>query len=286
MSTKKEAKAEKTQKVEEPKNDNLMNDLKDFNEGSSDSDKNVKAEEGKEAQTKEESNEWLIDNKFANNEDGVTKLATAYKELQSKSDRERNEHKEHVERLSKMEQLDIVLSENPTVVEAMQNELKSLTKKGVTPEKPEDYDILDETIEGTSSYKWRQNYDNHLVSMGKNAAKEEVEILRQEMRQKEVTRKRVAKLSNMGLSGDEIKEYYSFMTEKQNLTDENLVPIWQHLSGKKNFSTKSQKDPQVIPEPKRVSAAAVEGKAPEAMPSDEKAKDQFWNGIMKSARKV
>ena len=129
------------------------------------------------------------------------------------------------------EQLDEILSSNPSVVEAMQNELKRLSKKGNMPEKPEDYDILDETVEGTSSYGWRQDYDKYLVNMGRDAAKEEVNTLREEMKRKETTQKRVAKLSNMGLNREEIKEYYSFMTDKQNLTDENLVPIWQHLSG-------------------------------------------------------
>ena len=288
MSKKEEAKTQETQETKKSTGDNLMNDLKSFNEGSTESEQAVEAnEESKEeVKTEESQDKWLIENKFSNDEEGVKNLANAYKELQSKSDKDRNEYKSKMKGYEQFEQLDEILSNNPSVVEAMQNELKRLSKKENMPEKPEDYDILDETVEGTSSYGWRQDYDKYLVNMGRDAAKEEVNTLREEMKRKETTQKRVAKLSNMGLNREEIKEYYSFMTDKQNLTDENLVPIWQHLSGKKNFTTSSQNEPQVIPEPKRVSAAAVEGKAPAAKPDSEKAKDEFWAGIMKSARKV
>ena len=277
MSKKEKAKTKETHETKKSTGDNLMNDLKSFNEGSTESEEVVEANEvsKEEAKTEEKQKNWLIENKFSNDEEGVKNLANAYKELQSKSDKDKNEFKSKMKTYEQFEQLDEILSNNPSVVEAMQGELKRLSKKGNMPDKPDDYDILDETVEGTSSYRWRQDYDTHLV-----------DALRKEMKRKETTQKRVAKLSKMGLSGEEIKEYYTFMTEKQNLTDENLVPIWQHLSGKKSFSTSNQNEPQVIPEPKRVSAAAVEGKAPAAKPDSEKAKDEFWSGIMKSARKV
>ena len=287
--SKEEAKTEKTLETKESANDNLLNDLASFNQGSVESEEAVEANEEVKEETaveQEESQKWIIENKFADTEEGREKLANAYKELQSKSDKDKNQFQSKMKEYEQFEQLDEILTNNPSVVEAMQNELKRLANKGDSPVKPEDYDILDETVEGTSSYKWRQDYDKHLVEMGKSAAKAEVDNLRAEMQQKEATQKRAAKLTKMGLSGEEIKEYYSFMTEKKNLTDENLVPIWQHLSGKKDFTTSSQKEPQVIPEPKRVSAAAVSGKAPAAKPNAEKAVDEFWGGIMKSARKV
>ena len=282
----KKAKTEKTQKVDnQPKEDNVMDDLKKFNEPERSSDsENVEATEEKVEEPKKDDSNWLINNKFKNDEEGAQGLATAYKELQSKSDKERNEYKAEMSRMEKMKQLDTILSKHPSVVEAMQDELKRLDTDGNKPKKPEDYDILEESVDGTSSFKWRQEYDKYLVSIGKNEAKKEVEILRSEMARKDATQKRVSKLRDMGLSDDDIKGYFTFMTEKKNLTDDNLVPIWQHLSGKKSFSTSGSTSDNANPEPKRVSAAAVEGKAPEIKQPEEKEKEQFWNGIMKNAR--
>ena len=216
--SKEEAKTEKTLETKESASDNLLNDLASFNQGSVESEEAVEANEEVKEETaveQEESEKWIIENKFADTEEGREKLANAYKELQSKSDKDRNQFQSKMKEYEQFEQLDEILTNNPSVVEAMQNELKRLANKGDSPEKPEDYDILDETVEGTSSYKWRQDYDKHLVEMGKSAAKAEVDNLRAEMQQKEATQKRVAKLTSMGLSGDEIKEYYSFMTEKE-----------------------------------------------------------------------
>ena len=216
--SKEEAKTEKTLETKESASDNLLNDLASFNQGSVESEEAVEANEEVKEETaveQEESEKWIIENKFADTEEGREKLANAYKELQSKSDKDMNQFKSKMKEYEQFEQLDEILTNNPSVVEAMQNELKRLANKGDSPEKPEDYDILDETVEGTSSYKWRQDYDKHLVEMGKSAAKAEVDNLRAEMQQKEATQKRVAKLTSMGLSGDEIKEYYSFMTEKE-----------------------------------------------------------------------
>lgn len=39
------------------------------------------------------------------------------------------------------------------------------------PKKPEDYDILDESIDDSSSAKWRAEYDSWLISQGQQAAK-------------------------------------------------------------------------------------------------------------------
>jgi len=287
--SKKEAKEVKTTEAK-PQDDNLVDVLNDFNadeEGSSE-DVDTKQAKGETAEVEDsESENWLINNKFKNTEEGATELAKAYKELQSKSDIKINDLSDKVGRLGKLEQLDKVLSDSPTVVQAMQDELVRLRNGALkSPEKPEDYDILDETIEGTSSYKWRQEYDTHLVEQGKTAAKEEVDNLRQEIAQKDASRARIAKLQKLGMDSKDIKDYYSFMTEKKNLTDDNLVPIWRILSGREDLSTTNQGSPSNInPETKRVSAAAVEGKAPEQLPDTEKAKDAFWNDIMKSAKK-
>lgn len=288
--SKKEAK-EVEAKEAKPQDDNLVDVLKDFNEGDKGSSENVDTKEAEEETKRvedEPSKNWLIDNKFENSEEGVSKLANAYKELQSNSDKQLNDYKSKMKRFDKLAQLDKVLAQSPTVVQAMQDELINL-KEGATksPNKPDDYDILDETVEGTPSYEWRQKYDKHLIDSGRSAAKEEVDSLRQEMAQKDANRARISKLKDMGMENEEINEYFKFMTEKKNLTDANFVPIWRLLSGKEDLSTSKQNTPSnSVPEPRRITAAAVEGKAPEQMKSDDKAKGEFWDSIMKSARKA
>ena len=195
--SKEEAKTEQALETKESASDNLLNELSSFNKGSVESEETVEAnEEVKEETevTEEQSKQWIIENKFADNKEGQEKLASAYKELQSKSDKDMNEFKSKMKQYEQFEQLDKILSENPSVVEAMQDELKKLANKGNSPDKPEDYDILDETLEGTSSYKWRQDYDKHLVEMGKVAAKAEVDNLRAEMKQKRNYSKKSCKI--------------------------------------------------------------------------------------------
>ena len=77
-----------------------------------------------------------------------------------------------------------------------------------------------------------------------------------------------------------------FMTDKKNLNDDTLVDVWKILTGKKDMATSNQETPISNAEPKRVTAAAVTGSAPEQAKPETKAKEEFWNGIMKSARKV
>ena len=93
--------------------DNLMAELDEFNSGSSQEAEeqpveeqqadSQKAEEVQENQSDEKSDkeipeeknteieQWLIKNKFADDEEGKQKLVDAYRQLQSKSDKERNE---------------------------------------------------------------------------------------------------------------------------------------------------------------------------------------------------
>ena len=95
--------------VEVKNEDNLLAELEQFNSGSlpeveEPQEQNVSvAEENteevqettsdekvdKEPETKSEIEQWLIENKFKNDEQGVQKLADAYKQLQSKSDKEK-----------------------------------------------------------------------------------------------------------------------------------------------------------------------------------------------------
>ena len=290
--------SKKKKTTETPKGDNLVDVLNDFNTGEGSQDKteavkgeeekkvdNTPVEESKSEEKKEEEVNWLIDNKFKDDKDGAKKLATAYKELQSLRDKENASPDK--ERFEKFKQLDKIIEKNPSVAEAMQNELQRLAdNQNKSPEKPEDYDILDESIEGTESYKWRQAYDKYLVDMGRNAAREEVDALRQEMAQKQATQARILKLREKGLSDDDIKDYHMFMTDKKNLNDDTLVDVWKILTGRQDMATSNQETPVNNAEPKRVTAAAVPGSTPEQTKPEAKATEEFWNGIMKNARSV
>ena len=109
--------------------DNLLAELDEFNSGSSSESEVEEPQKEEVLETKpdekndnEEPNEqskveqWLIENKFANDEEGVQKLADAYKQLQSKSDKDKNEWNAEKSKYEKLAQLDEFLSSNPDVV--------------------------------------------------------------------------------------------------------------------------------------------------------------------------
>ena len=91
---------------------------------------------------------WLIDNKFKDDEEGRSKLATAYRELQGKMDKELKQYKDKEGKTEKLLELDGFLQKNPAIMERIIADMKSgaLTTGTPPPAHPEDYDILDETM--------------------------------------------------------------------------------------------------------------------------------------------
>ena len=86
----------------------------------------------------------------------------------------------------------------------------------------------------------------------------------------------------MGLSDEEIPEYYNFVTSDANLTTENLVKIYRYLKVDED-NTSSGKTQQPVPT-KRTSAVAATGSTPSAKSNDKKEVEAFWDGIMKFNR--
>lgn len=274
--------------------DNLLAELDEFNSGSSPEPEveEPQEEEVLEAQPdenndNEEPNEqsqveqWLIENKFANDEEGVQKLADAYKQLQSKSDKDRNEWANEKNKYEKLAQLDEFLSNNPDVVQKLTESVQEKQKDmNAPPVKPDDYDILDESIENSSSAKWRAEHDKWLISQGATQAMLEVEKLKSELSQSQAFEAETIELQKMGLSDTDIVEYRQFMADPNNVSQENLVEIWKTLSKKGNNSKPevAQQAPKV--KNKQNSAASVSGNAPQAIEPEEKAVDDFWKGIM------
>ena len=282
------------QQVEAKSEDNLnmIDVLDDFNQGSSEEpveqevqteDSNVETQPEEKVETTEENVKWLIDNKFKDDEEGKENLAKSYRELQSKHDKDNSKNKDESEKFERLEKLDMFLKDNPEVVKTMKSKVDDIAKtESGPPKKPGDYDILDESIEGTPSSIWRAEHDNWLVTQGKKAAKEELDAYKAELEGAKQQANEVAELKKMGLSDEEIPEYYNFVTSDANLTTENLVKIYRYLKVDED-NTSSGKTQQPVPT-KMTSAAAATGSTPPAKNSDKKEVEQFWDGIMKFNR--
>ena len=289
---------------QEMSEDNLLNELDSFNNGSSEEvtkeesnadsaelqektpeqAQDIQEEtESKQSESEEvaEIEQWLIENKFKDDEDGRSKLAEAYKQLQSKTDKERNEFSQKEEKYSKLAQLDEFLSNNPDVVQKLTQEVQvKKEESNLPPKKPEDYDILDESIENSSSAQWRQQYDQWLIRQGSAQAIGEIEKLKSELSESQAFEMETVELQKMGLSDTDIVEYRQFMADPNNVTQENLVNIWKMIAknGKSSNSIQKEKEPQ--PKNKQNSPASVSGSVPSAVEPEKKELDSFWDGIM------
>ena len=275
---------DQTQQVEETNEDNLnvVDVLQDFNtaRGSSEEpesqevqleESNVEAKEEKV----EDSKSWLIENKFEDTDEGRANLAKSYRELQSKIDKDKVEIDKKASDLERLEKLDTLLKENPNVVTAMKDALNEEQKQiDGPPQKPESYDILDESIEGTESNAWRQKHDEWLISQGRKQAVKEVDNFKQEIALKESQMKELAELQAMGMSDEEIVDYKNFISSDQNLTNETLVQVYRFLKGNK-AKTNTEK---------RTTAAATTGSIPPAKKTAEKEKDEFFDSLMQFSR--
>jgi len=272
---------------EQMSEDNLMEELDSFNNGSSPEEPQVEAEAQPESveEKAEESQEteieqWLIENKFKNDEEGIQKLSEAYKSLQSKSDKDRNEFANKEEKYEKLQQLDNFLATNPDVAQTIVAEVQSKRENmNRPPVKPDDYDILDESVDNSSSAKWRADYDQWLIGQGSSQAISEVNKLKAELSEAQAFDAETAHLQKMGLSDTEIVEYRQFMTDPNNVSQENLVNIWRQLS-------QQPKGNPVKPKNKQNSPASVTGNTPPAIQPEEKFVDDFWSGIMAHSNKT
>tara|TARA_R110002020_G_scaffold247141_3_gene461114 strand:+ start:633 stop:1544 length:912 start_codon:yes stop_codon:yes gene_type:complete len=281
--------------------DNLLNELNAFNTGSlPEAEEKVESEtqpvevakEPQETQSDEKNDkeepkaesqveQWLIENKFKNDEEGQQKLAEAYKQLQSKSDKERNEWSSQKDKFEKLEQLDGFLSSNPDVVQKLTESVQEKQQDlNAPPPKPEDYDVLDESIDNSSSAQWRKAQDEWLIRQGAVQAMQEVEKLKSQLSESKAFDAETEKLQGMGLSDTDIVEYRQFMQDPNNVSEENLVQIWKTLSQKGNSPQPTNVETAPKVKNKQNSAAAVSGSAPSAIEPEEKAVDDFWKGIM------
>ena len=264
-------------------NPDLIKSLEDFNKGSAEEEAKTSPEgketlpEGQttkeiETPSKEDVTKWLIDNKFKDDEEGRKALVKGYSEIQGRAEKAENAYKpyegkeEYFETLS---QLDSFLQNNQKVVKAMQKAMKE-GKEIKVPPKPEDYDILDESINGSTSQKWREEQDQYLVRLGAFEATKKVDVLRQELSDKDEQIDFKQELKELGLSSAEMKEFDTFIKKSENTNTKTLVDYWRFL---KQPQTKTKVE-------KEVTAAAIPGLVPAPVKPEEKELEKFWSGIM------
>ena len=284
--------AEERQAVDTPTGDNptgdfMMDTLNEFNKGPKEGspDENQEGESNtsnQEAVTETEAKDWLIKNKFRNDVEGVTKLAESYKNLQSEKDKTVNEYSEKDKKYEKLEQLDSFLKENPQVVSNIREQISSASDGSKPPEKPDDYDPYEESVDGSSSQKYRQDYEQYLMQMGAESAKAELNGFRQELAAKEAVDDEQKVLMNLGLNESEINEYREFINSPDVVTPENLVNIWRFMSQQKMEKTSQQAPSNESSGPTgRTSLASVSGVTPSPRNSQKKEVDEFMDGLMK-----
>ena len=273
---------EKTDVVEEQ--DNLVDVLNDFNAGKA-PEQDASEETQEQAQERKEAVEYLIDNKFEDTPEGRAKLAKSYTELQSKTDKEKAQFNQKFQHYDRLDKLDTYLKENPEAVKLLQTKINQEKEqlKG-PPAKPEGYDILDESIEGSESALWREEYNTWLIDQGRQAAAEEVNKYKQDIARQQMVQKDDQELTDLGLSDSDKKSFRKFLSDPGNLNNQTLVQIWKFLNGDGGImpsggSNATRKNLQT-------SAAAVSGNTPAAVTPQSEELDKFWDGIMNTTNRV
>ena len=228
---------------------------------------------------------WLIKDKFRNDDNGRDALTKAYRELQSEKDKISGEIKKQATELQPLRQMDEFLKENPKIVEKLAAEVEREQKGLQSPPKPEDYDVYDESVEGTSSYKWRQAQDEYLVRRGADRAVQELNKFKLDVARQEQIRKEDELLkTEFKLNREDIESYRSFLSSPDNVNHRNAIELWKMSNGNSNPNPPEQK-PQQEAKPKQVSAAAVSGSSPRPAKAADKVVETVFNGIMGFNRK-
>jgi hypothetical protein len=289
--------------------DNLMGMLNTFNNGSPEQQVESETEEQKVQQPEEQQAEpeeskenleseeeaveqvkqWLIDNKFEDTEEGREKLADAYKNIQSAKDKAESELRDKSTKYEKLEVLDDWLKKNPQIIDLLEQEAQKQESSG-PPAKPEDYDLMEEQVEGSTSQQWRLEYDQWLIDQGAKKAMNQFEGIRQKENVEKQRQAEVNELKSLGMTDEEIQSFYGFMKSPENVTTQNMVKVWKVLNNKEDNAQstskeKEVKDSKVLKMEKVQSGASIEGKAPPVKKPADKEIDEFMKGIMQFSKK-
>tara|TARA_Y100000361_G_scaffold79289_1_gene70159 strand:+ start:23451 stop:24368 length:918 start_codon:yes stop_codon:yes gene_type:complete len=268
---------------DEEGNFDLTEELVSFNKGESpdeseepinkaESDENNEEVDTSNEEVKEDVVNWLIDNKFKDDNEGKVKLADSYKNLQSEYDKLRNESQS----VSKEAQDALEFAQWVANNEDARNALNEVVNKPevsqTTP--PEDFDPLDIYTEGTSSNEWYNSVQNQQREQLRNEivsdVKKEFESRENQSRQEMEARQMISYLqTEHNMSDNDVNDYLEFIKDENSFSTNNLVELYKFSKGINQPKTKNQeKNPEsnsaVKDIPAGVNAATAGGSNPPA----------------------
>ena len=288
---------EQVEDTQEDGNFNLVDELVSFNKGEespeegavtneAESDNNEKVEESESQQ--ESTEQWLIDNKFKDNDDGRQKLADSYKSLQSEYDKMRNSPELPQDAQDAIKFAEWVAN-NDDARTALEGLVNSPEQSIV--EIPEDFDQLDIYTEGTSSNDWYKATQNQQRTEMKDQILSEV---KSEFQQRDNKVQEEAEARNMyaylqaehNMDEAEVTDYLSFIKEEDNFSPQNLVSMYRTSKGTqprtKTTTKHSESNPSRKELPAGVNAAVGGGSNP---PASNNPVDDLMKSLMGNSKR-
>tara|TARA_R100000808_G_scaffold2927_1_gene10916 strand:- start:8744 stop:9652 length:909 start_codon:yes stop_codon:yes gene_type:complete len=286
------------QEVQEDEgNFDLTEELVSFNKGESpeeseepinkaESDDNNEADKSEE-EVKADVGEWLIDNKFKDDNEGKVKLADSYRHLQSEYDKLRNEGQSLSKEAEDALEFAKWVANNEDARNAL-NELANKPKEELS-KPPEDFDPLDIYTEGTTSNEW---YNSFQAQQRDQLRQEIVSDVRQEFEQRDTQARQETEARQMvsylqsehNMSEAEVGDYLNFIKDENSFSTENLVQLYKTAKGQPESTTK-EKNPESVPAPKDipagVNAATTGGSNP---PASKNPVDDLMDSLMGNSK--
>ena len=234
--------------------------------------------------------QWLIDSKFKDDDEGKHKLADSYRNLQSEYDKLKNappvtdDAKEAIEFAT-------WVANNEEAREALNTIANKTVDNPV--EVPEDFDQLEMYTPGTTSNDWwiavqskeRERIRSEVVADVRGEFEKRDNVVKEETEAKAMY-KHLA--DDQGLSATEIDEYMDFIGKEESYKTDNLVKLFKMSKGDTTQpKPKTKRSESQAPQPKVVppvtGAAVFGGGNPPATPTE--AVDQLMESLMGNSKR-
>jgi len=240
--------------------------------------------------SKEAVEEWLIDNKFKDTEEGREKLADSYKSLQGEYDKLKNSPEEDGRAKEAIAFAEWVAN-NDEAREA----INAISNKESNPELevPEDFDPLEMYTEGTSSNEWwKSSQDAERSKLRQEITTQvsgEFDKRDNKVKEQEEATSMMRYLSEeQNLSEPEIADYLEFVANEDSYSPDNLVQLFRMSKGdtvqpknNKLVNPESQTQrPKDIPQ--NVNAAVSTGVNP---PAETNPVDSLMDSLMSNSKR-
>lgn len=255
--------------------------------------KEPEKEPKKEPEKKVEAKDWLIKDKFENNEDGIKSLIKSYTNIQGLSDTNARDLLELKQKVTPLLELDVLIDKHPKIAQALNNALEEIKQdeQGLKPPvMPDDFNAEETYTEGTSSFKYRLAENEYNINLAVSKATKPVEELKTALlanqktadAQKDFEQKLIAG----GLTKDEVKEYRKFFGDNSNNTIDNAIKAFRALTGEVESAQAKTTVEDLKNKDKTVAAASKSGKIDRVTDKPvEKLKKQTWENIMSVSKK-